>query len=56
MPSTLHDLFLHELKDLYSAEHQIASALPQMISAAQDDELKHNLEEHLEQTQEQIGR
>ena len=31
---TLRDLYIHELKDLYSAEKQIIKALPKMVKAA----------------------
>jgi ferritin-like metal-binding protein YciE len=31
---TLEDLYVEELKDLYSAEHQILKALPKMAKAA----------------------
>lgn len=51
----LRDLLLHGLKDMYYAEGKIQKALPKMIAAAQDDELKSGLEKHLEETAEQIG-
>jgi ferritin-like metal-binding protein YciE len=31
---TLQDLYVHELKDLYSAEKQLIRALPKMAKAA----------------------
>ena len=31
---TLKDLYIHELKDLYSAENQLLKALPKMAKAA----------------------
>ena len=37
---TLKDLYVEELKDLYSAENQIIKALPKMIKAASHPELK----------------
>ncbi|MDB6130091.1 MAG: hypothetical protein JWM04_1198, partial [Verrucomicrobiales bacterium] len=37
---TLKDLYLEELKDLYSAETQLVKALPQMAKAATSDELR----------------
>ena len=43
---TLEDLFLHELKDLYSAENQLVKALPEMAQAATNPELKAGFEEH----------
>lgn len=53
---TLEDLFLHELKDLYSAENQLVKALPKMAKAATNPELKAGFEEHLEQTKGQVER
>lgn len=52
----LKDLFHHELKDLFSAEDQITDALPKMIEAVSDDELRRALEEHLEVTRTQRDR
>jgi ferritin-like metal-binding protein YciE len=52
----LHDLFVDELKDLYSAENQIIKALPKMIKAASSTELANAFEEHLEVTKEQVKR
>jgi ferritin-like metal-binding protein YciE len=53
---TLHDLFVDELKDLYSAETQLTKALPKMAKAASSDELREAFESHLEETQGQIKR
>lgn len=53
---TLEDLFLHELKDLYSAETQLVKALPKMAKAATNEELQAGFEEHLEQTKEHVER
>lgn len=52
----LHELFLHELRDLYSAESQIIKALPVMISKATDPDLRLALGEHLEITKTQLER
>jgi ferritin-like metal-binding protein YciE len=54
--TSLANLYVHELKDIYSAEKQITKALPKMIKAAESEELKASFEEHLEVTQEQISR
>jgi ferritin-like metal-binding protein YciE len=48
--STLKDLYIHELKDLFSAERQIIKALPKMAKAATSKELAAGFQEHLEQT------
>lgn len=53
---TLQDLFVHEPKDLYSAETQLVKALPKMAKAAAHEELKAGFEEHLEQTKNHVAR
>lgn len=53
---TLHDLFVHEIKDLYSVENQLLKALPQMVDAAAYPGLKQALQAHLAETQEQVQR
>ncbi|GHF77577.1 DUF892 family protein [Deinococcus ficus] len=52
----LHDLYLEQLRDLYSAETQLLKALPKMAASATDPDLKQGFEDHLVQTQEQVGR
>ncbi len=53
---SMENLFLHELKDVYSAEKQILKALPKVAKKAANPELKQGLEEHMEQTEEQVRR
>ncbi len=53
---TLKDLYIHELKDLYSAENQIIKALPKMAKAASHPQLAAGFREHLEQTKEHAAR
>lgn len=53
---TLKDLYIHELKDLLSAENQLIKALPKMAKAATNDDLAAGFEEHLEQTKEHAAR
>ncbi|MGA8657711.1 MAG: ferritin-like domain-containing protein [Chthoniobacterales bacterium] len=48
--ATLRDLYVHELKDLYSAENQLIKALPKMAEAANNTKLSSGFREHLEQT------
>lgn len=50
MPASLQELYVEELKDLYSAESQILKALPKMEKAATSPDLKAAFREHLEQT------
>ena len=47
---SLKELFVDELKDLYSAENQILKALPKMIKKATSPELKRGFEKHLKET------
>ncbi len=54
--TTLNDLFLEELRDIYSAETQILEALPKMAEKATTEELRDAFEEHLEQTKEHVTR
>jgi ferritin-like metal-binding protein YciE len=54
--NSLRELYIEQLKDLYDAEHQIIKALPKMIEAAQAEELRDALTEHLDITKEQAGR
>ncbi|MEJ8756676.1 ferritin-like domain-containing protein [Pontibacter sp. H259] len=54
--NNLEDLLIHELKDIYSAEHQITKALPKMIKATSSDKLRAAFEEHLVVTEKQIER
>jgi ferritin-like metal-binding protein YciE len=52
----LNELFIDELKDIYSAENQLIKALPKMAKAASSDDLRSGFEEHLEQTKEHARR
>lgn len=53
---TLDDLFVHQLQDIYYAEHQIVKALPDMTSKATSPELKRGFETHLAQSKQHIQR
>jgi ferritin-like metal-binding protein YciE len=53
---SLNDLFVDQLKDVYSAERQIMQALPKMAKAASDPQLQQAFQEHLQQTQQQKDR
>src|SRR5580700_7612662 len=56
MPKELRELYIDELKDLYSAENQLVKALPKMAKAASSDKLRQGFEEHLEQTRGHVQR
>ncbi len=54
--TTLQDVFVDQLEDLYSAETQLLQALPKMASAASNDELRQAFEHHLNETQDHVRR
>jgi len=54
--NSLQELFLDQLKDLYSAEAQITKALPKMVKNACSDQLRQALGHHLEETRGQVER
>ncbi len=54
--NSLQDLFVQQLKDLYSAENQLIKALPKMAKGATTPELRKAFESHLEETRNQAGR
>src|SRR5690606_38557075 len=54
--NSLQDLLEHEIKDLYSAETQLITALPEMAKAAVNEKLKKAFEDHLKETETQLER
>lgn len=54
--NSLKELYVDELRDLYDSENQLVKALPKMARAAESDELRSVIEEHLEQTKEHAKR
>lgn len=57
MPNeSFKELYVDELKDLYSAEKQLVKTLPKMAKAASSEALREGFEEHLEQTRGQVQR
>ena len=57
MPITnSQEKFVHELADMYDAEHQFLEAMSKMREKASDPKLQQVLEEHMQQTEEQIRR
>lgn len=53
---TFHDLYVEELRDLWSAEKQLLAALPKMVKAANSPELRNALKAHEEQTAKHVKR
>ncbi len=54
--NTLKDLYVHLLKDLYSAANQLTTALPKEADAANAPDLKQAFLSHLRETENQITR
>lgn len=54
--STMNELFVETLRDVYSAEKQILKAMPGMARKAHVSELREAFEIHKKETEEQIGR
>lgn len=54
--TNLKDLFVHELRDLYSAENKILQSLPKLEESASTPELKDAFRVHRDQTERQIER
>ncbi|MDF2772381.1 MAG: hypothetical protein K0S86_1875 [Geminicoccaceae bacterium] len=54
--TNLRDLYVDQLRDLYSAEQQILVALPKMIDAASDPELRQKFQKHEAETRRQADR
>ena len=54
--NTLKQLYIEELRDLYSAENQLLKALPKMAKGASSEELKLAFENHLDQTKVHVER
>ncbi len=54
--TTAEELFVDELKDIYSAEKQAVRAYPRITKVVQSEELKQALQEHLEQTKQHVER
>lgn len=53
---SMDDLFLSFLQDIYHAEKQGLRAIPKMVKAAESQELKDLLQQHREQSQQQVER
>ena len=54
--NTLKQLYIEELRDLYSAENQLLKALPKMAKGASSEELTLAFENHLDQTKVHVER
>lgn len=52
--SALYDVYVEQLKDMYSAEKQILEALPKMAETASTPELRKAFEQHRQETEGQF--
>lgn len=53
---TAHELYIHELTDMLSAERQLVDALQEQAEAASNPQLKKAFESHRAQTEKQVER
>lgn len=54
--TTMDELLVDELRDLYDAEKQLTKALPKMAKASSSEQLRSAFEEHLQQTEGHVER
>jgi ferritin-like metal-binding protein YciE len=54
--NSLKDVLQEQLEDLHSAETQLIDALPKMVQAAHNDELREAFEHHLDETRDHLKR
>lgn len=54
--SALYDVYVEQLKDMYSAEKQLVDALPKMAKAASTNQLQEAFEQHLSETREHMNK
>jgi ferritin-like metal-binding protein YciE len=53
---SLTELLVDQLKDIYDAEKRLTKAIPKLAKKSTNDDLRAALEEHLQETQQQITR
>ena len=56
MAETANDLFEHELKDIYDAEHKLVKALERMAKKTENEKLAKGFEQHRQVTEGQVER
>lgn len=54
--TSLKDLYIHELRDLFNAESQLVKALPKVAKKVSNEQLRKVIEQHLEETKHQKER
>jgi Mn-containing catalase len=53
---SIQELLVHQLRDILHAEKQLIKALPKMVRAARSSQLQRLLEQHLQETEQQVAR
>jgi Mn-containing catalase len=53
---SIQELLIHQLRDILHAEKQLIKALPKMVRAARSSQLQRLLEQHLQETEQQVAR
>jgi ferritin-like metal-binding protein YciE len=53
---SLKELLVEQLKDIYDAEKRLTKAIPKLAKKSTNDDLRAALEEHLQETEQQITR
>jgi ferritin-like metal-binding protein YciE len=53
---SMKTLLVDELRDIYDAEKRLTKAIPKLAKKATNDQLRSALEEHLEETEQQVQR
>ena len=53
---SMNALLVDELRDIYDAEKRLTKAIPKLAKKATNDELRSALEEHLQETEQQVQR
>jgi ferritin-like metal-binding protein YciE len=54
--NSFRELYIDELRDICNAEMQLTKALPKMVKASTNEQLRRAFEEHLRQTSEHVSR
>jgi ferritin-like metal-binding protein YciE len=56
MDNALHQVLEHTIQDIYNSEVQITNALPKMLDAARNEDLREALSDHLGETRVHVQR
>jgi ferritin-like metal-binding protein YciE len=50
----MRTLFVHEMSDVYDAEHQLMQAMQEMMQQAENERVKSGLQRHIKETEQQV--